>query len=77
MRDYALGRTNILSLAGEDDTPLAIYAKFIQNQLNVSAPGVSLDDIGFNWRNRRRSYARWEEFPKPFVAPMTSRTAAT
>ena len=69
MRDYALGKTNILSLAGEDDTPLAIYPKFLQNQLNVSAPGVSLDDIGFTWRNRRKSYARWEEFPQPFVAP--------
>jgi YD repeat-containing protein len=70
MRDYALGRTNILGLSTpEDDTPLAIYPKFLQSQLSTYAPGVSLDDIGYKWRTRRKSYARWGDFPKPFVAP--------
>jgi hypothetical protein len=72
LRDYALGKTNILAFSTGDDTPLGIYEKFMQNELKNSAPGLSLDDIGYTWRNRRKSYARWEDFPKPFISPTNS-----
>lgn len=72
LKDYAYGRTNILSLATTDDTPLGIFGKFVQNSLQTSAPGISLDDIGVSWRNRPNSYARWQDFPKPWVVPTNS-----
>ncbi|HYG33434.1 MAG TPA: hypothetical protein VEC99_01540, partial [Clostridia bacterium] len=72
LRDYALNRTNILAFSSGDDTPLGIYAKFLQNEINTTAPGLSLEDVGYTWRNRRKSYARWSDFPKPFVTPTTA-----
>src|SRR5258705_1975708 len=72
LKDYAFGKTNLLSLVDKDDTPLAIYSKFIQNTFATSAPGLSLDDIGVSWRNRKNSYARWQDFPRPWLAPTNS-----
>jgi RHS repeat-associated protein len=71
-RDYALGDANILSLATDDDTPLAIWPKFIQSVLATNAPGLSLDDIGMRWVDRPKGYARWTDFPRPFVVPATN-----
>ncbi len=67
--DYFYNKTNILSLASGDDTPAVLFPKFIQNQLSLTAPGLSLDDIGVRFLNRRKGYARWQDFPKPFGAP--------
>lgn len=67
--DYFYNKTNILSLASGDDTPAALFPKFIQNQLSLNAPGLSLDDIGVRFVNRRKGYARWQDFPAPFTAP--------
>ncbi len=72
LREFALGNTNILNLATDDDTPLALFPKFISNALSNSAPGISIDDIGARWINRPKGYARWQDFPRPFVVPSTN-----
>lgn len=69
MSDYLHGKTNILSLASSDDTPAVLFPKFVQNQLSANAPGLSLDDMGVRFLNRRKGYARWQDFPTPFSAP--------
>ena len=75
MEDYVYGRTNILSLASNgDDTAGALFPKFIKQNLLQIAPGVSLDDIGIQWYNRRHTYAQWQDFPTPLVTP-TNATA--
>lgn len=71
-REYAMGNTNLLSLATDDDTPLAIWPKFIQNVLTTNAPGISIDDVGMQWMDRPGGYARWSDFPRPFVVPSTN-----
>ncbi|HMJ90517.1 MAG TPA: DUF6531 domain-containing protein, partial [Candidatus Acidoferrum sp.] len=72
LREFALGNTNILNLATDDDTPLALFPKFISNALSNSAPGISIDDIGVRWVDRPKAYARWQDFPRPFVVPLTN-----
>jgi RHS repeat-associated protein len=71
-RDYFFGKTNILGLATDDDTPLALFPKFIQNTLSNSAPGISIDDLRAKWFDRRKGFARWTDFPRPFVVPSTN-----
>jgi RHS repeat-associated protein len=72
MDGYVRGRTNILSFADGDDTPAALFPKWLKNNLLVKAPGVSIDDIGVRFVNRRHSYARWQDFPRPLVAPASA-----
>lgn len=69
-RDYMYGATNILSLAnGGNDTPSVLFPAFVKQMLLQNAPGLSLDDLGVKFVNRRRTYARWQDFPTPFVVP--------
>lgn len=72
LRDFALGKTNLLGFSTGDDTPLAIYPRFLQNALDTAAPGISPDDLGFTWRVRKHGYARWQDFPKPWAAPVSA-----
>lgn len=69
MRNYILGDTNILAYVKNDDTMLGIYDRFLQGELQKNAPGLSLDDIGYSWRDRRNAYVRWSDFPHPWVTP--------
>ncbi len=57
--------TNIMSLS-ESDQPMDLFPKFIEKQLNQNFPGLSLDDIGVKYLDRRNLYSRWSDFPKPF-----------
>jgi RHS repeat-associated protein len=57
--------TNIFSLSASDQ-PLDLLPLFIQNSLNANYPGMSVDDLGVQIRNRRHLYAQWTDFPKPF-----------
>ncbi len=65
MRDYLYGKTNILALSSDDDTPATLFPKFLQQVLLTNAPGLSTDDIGVRVINRRNNYSRWTDFPKP------------
>lgn len=67
VRDYLYGRTNLLALNPDDDTPSALFPKYVEQVLLTNAPGVSLDDIGVRAINRRNYYARWADFPKPTI----------
>lgn len=66
VKDYVLGKTNITAFATlTDDTPGTIFPRWLDNALKQSAPGISLDDIGMRYRNRRHLYAQWADFPRP------------
>ena len=66
VRDYVLGRTNLLAFASSTDlTPAYIYPRWLANALQTNSPGLSVDDIGMRWRNRPQYRARWEDFPQP------------
>lgn len=71
-KNYLYGDTNILASVTDDDTVLGIYERFIQKELNKSAPGLSVDDMGYSWRSRKNSYHRWKDFPHPWVTPSSA-----
>ncbi|NJK91338.1 MAG: hypothetical protein HC904_05590 [Blastochloris sp.] len=59
-----------------DDTPSALFPKFVEAKIKLKDPKLSLDDMGVQIRNRRNNYSRWQDFPMPWevseaVAPMT------
>src|SRR5258706_7915614 len=64
-RQYLYGDTNIFQLGGQSDVPRVLLSKFIENTLLQNYPGISSDDIGVRFRNRRRTLARWSDLPKP------------
>jgi RHS repeat-associated protein len=66
VRDYLLGKTNIMAFATlDDDTPGTIFPRFLNATLQTNAPGISLDDLGMRYVNRRHVYAQWTDFPRP------------
>jgi RHS repeat-associated protein len=66
VRDYLLGKTNIMAFATpDDDTPGTIFPRFLNAALQTNAPGISLDDLGMRHVNRRHVYAQWSAFPRP------------
>ncbi|HYG21466.1 MAG TPA: DUF6531 domain-containing protein [Verrucomicrobiae bacterium] len=67
VRDYLRGRTNIMSLSAEDDTPEKLFPLFVQQMLDANAPGISMDDLGMKFANRRHLFSRWTDFPRPLV----------
>jgi len=72
IRDYLHNRTNITSLSAGDDTPQTLFPLFVRQMLATNAPGISLDDIGVQFVNRRHLYSRWSDFPRPPVVTNTS-----
>ena len=71
---------NILGLSSESDLPSVLFPKFVQKTLTDNFPGLSLDDIGIQTRNRRRQFARWDDLPCPFAlngAPATMESLKT
>jgi RHS repeat-associated protein len=66
VRDYIYGKTNLLSLAVDNDnTPRVIFPKFLQQTLLQNHPGISVGDIGMDIYNRQHNYSRWQDFPTP------------
>jgi RHS repeat-associated protein len=66
LTQFLASDTNIFSLSATSDQPLDLLPAFIQNQLDQSHYGMSVDDMGVQIRNRRHLYAQWSDFPKPF-----------
>lgn len=62
--DYVRGKTNLLSLAAEN-SPAALFPAFVKQTLLQTAPGISVEDIGARIIDRRHSYLRWADFPRP------------
>ncbi len=67
VQHYLAADTNILSLSSETDVPSTLFTKFVQNALLTTAPGVSIDDLGYKAVDRQVQYSRWEDFPTPFA----------
>src|SRR2546430_6368321 len=67
VRDYVLGKTNILNLDPENNSPSVLFPKFVTQYLQTNAPGVSIDDLGVRAFNRRNQFARWEDLPMPNI----------
>jgi len=72
LKQYCLGDTNIMSLATDSDTPLALLPKFLGKNLLANYPGVSVDDIGVRIFDRRHNYSRWGDLPGPTWVTNTS-----
>ena len=66
IKDYIYGRTNLLSLAQDDDNTLrVIFPRFLQQTVDENHPGISVGDIGMDIYNRQHYYSRWQDFPTP------------
>lgn len=63
--DYVYARTNILNLSSDTDAPLDLFRKFVTGHLLTNYPGLSLDDFGVKFRDRRTRHSRWTDFAKP------------
>jgi YD repeat-containing protein len=73
VRDYVFGKTNIMAFASlDDDTPYTIFPAFLSSVFATNAPGISLDDIGMKYVNRRHLYTAWNDFPRPTLVTNTS-----
>jgi RHS repeat-associated protein len=73
VKDYVLGKTNIMAFATpDDDTPATVFPAYLNNYLLTNAPGISLDDIGMQYVDRRHVYAAWSDFPRPTWVTNTS-----
>lgn len=73
VRDYVLGKTNLLAFAQPgDDTVGTIFPRWLDHALKQNAPGVSLDDLGMRYVNRRHLYSQWTDFPRPTWVTNTS-----
>ncbi|TAL05013.1 MAG: hypothetical protein EPO07_04340, partial [Verrucomicrobia bacterium] len=73
VKDYVFGRTNIMAFAAlDDDTPATIFPAYLKNCLLTNAPGISLDDLGMRYINRRHVYSSWSDFPRPTWVTNTS-----
>jgi YD repeat-containing protein len=70
LRAFISNDTNIFSLSSSDQ-PLDLLPLFIQQNLNLNAPGLSVDDMGVQYVNRRHLYAQWSSFPEPFAVSGT------
>lgn len=75
VRDYLYGKANVISSIYMSNTPAKLFPKFIEDNLRLNHPGISLDDIGVRIRNRRLECARWSEFPVPNIVTNLSQTA--
>ena len=66
VRDYVYGKANVMAwVSPGDDTAGTIFQNYLNNYLQQNAPGVSMDDIGIRFEDRRHVYARWSDFPRP------------
>ena len=72
IKDYLYGKTNIMGLSSDDDTPQTLFPLFVKSILAINSPGISLDDIGVRAVNRRHLYARWSDFPRPTMVTNSS-----
>lgn len=63
--DYVYGKTNILGLSSDTDAPLDLFKNFVTSSLLTNYPGLSLDDFGVKFRNRRTRHSRWSDFAIP------------
>lgn len=72
VKDYLYGKTNILGLSADDDTPQTLFPLYVKQVLSTNAPGISLDDVGMQMVNRRHAFNRWQDFPRPPVVTNTS-----
>ena len=50
----------------DDDQPYRLWPHLIKKLLAADGRGVSYDEIGLRKLDRPQSYARWEDFPRPF-----------
>lgn len=67
VNDYVRGATNILGLDPEDDTVKNLFPKHVDQYLRENHPGVSLDDIGVRFRDRKRTVRVLDDLPRPLV----------
>lgn len=73
VKDYILGKTNLLALADPgNDTLSVIFPRFLRKTFEQSAPGLSLDDFGVKCINRRHLYGSLDQFPRPTWVTNTS-----
>lgn len=66
---YLLNDPSIRLLSKGDslETLLSLYAK-----KQLASFGLSLDDVGVEYRDRKHYYVDWEDFPKPWKTPLIS-----
>src|ERR1044071_1208247 len=74
---YLFNRPEIVGLGDANDTPEVLFTRYVTQQLQANAPGVSFDVLGVRAVNRKKSYNAWDEFPKPTWVASTNLTADT
>ncbi|HEY9154613.1 MAG TPA: DUF6531 domain-containing protein, partial [Opitutaceae bacterium] len=67
VRNFVLadGASPLLALDPEDQTPGNIFTKDLTKNLRDNWRGISIDDIGVRFRDRKFNRTTWEQFPQP------------
>jgi RHS repeat-associated protein len=63
--DYVYGNTNILGLSQDTDLPLNLFKQYVSLSLLTNYPGLSLDDFGVYFSDRRTRHSQWSDFAVP------------
>lgn len=53
----------------EYDNPGFLFPAYVKKQLATSYPGVSIDQLGVKFYNRRNYFTRWNDLPRPWQTP--------
>jgi RHS repeat-associated protein len=74
---YLFNRPEIVGLGDPNETPEVLFPRYVKQQLQANAPGLSFDELGIQAVNRKKSYNSWDEFPAPTWVAGTNLTADT
>lgn len=72
---YLFNRSEIVGLGDANDTPEVLFQRYVRQQLQANAPGLSIDECGIQAVNRKKAFNAWDEFPKPTWVAGTNWTA--
>jgi RHS repeat-associated protein len=59
------GASPLWALDAEDHTPGNIFTKDLTKNLRDNWQGISIDDVGVRFRDRKFNRTTWEQFPQP------------
>jgi len=51
---------------GVNETPESLFPRYLEKQLQLSRPDLSVADLGVTFLNRKQNYTSWSDLPKPY-----------
>jgi RHS repeat-associated protein len=69
LNHYLLDDPTIRSLSAEYDNPGYLFPAFVKQSLASNFPGISIDQLGVNFYNRKNYFTSWSDLPRPWQSP--------